>query len=184
MAEQKKGDWRQLLKQLNTHIEALHHVATHDEKTGLYNSLFFRDLFEEELRRVRRKGYFSVVIADIDFFKKINDTYGHIVADKLLKKVADVLHCALRDYDILSRFGGEEFFILLPSTKLRGAGIIAERLRKAILKDKMLAKHNVTISLGVAEYKKRDNYQKLSHRADKALYVAKKQGRNRVALTK
>jgi len=184
MGGKKRTDWKELLGELSSHINALHHVATHDEKTGLYNSLFFRDFLEEEIKRVRRGGSFSVIIVDIDFFKKINDTYGHIVADKLLKKVADTLHQCLRDYDMLARFGGEEFFALLPSTKIVNAKMIAERMRKSVMKDKILAKHGVTISLGVAEYKKRDNYQRVSHRADKALYKAKQTGRNKVVAAK
>ncbi|MDP1695450.1 MAG: GGDEF domain-containing protein [archaeon] len=184
MPKKKNGAWKDLLSQLNADIESLHHVAVHDEKTGIYNFLFFKEFFEEELKRVRRGGYFSVIIADIDFFKKINDTYGHVAADGLLKKVAKVLHEGLREYDLLARFGGEEFFILLPSTKVRGARIVAQRLRKAIEKDKLLAKHKVTVSMGVAEYKKRDNYTRLSNRADKALYTAKQTGRNRVVAAK
>lgn len=179
MAKKDEG-WRSLLKQLSAHIESLHYIATHDEKTGLFNSLFFRDFFDEELKRVKRGGHFSIMIVDVDFFKRINDTYGHIVGDKILKRIGKVMQNSLRDYDIMARFGGEEFIALLPSTGIREANRIAERARIAILRDSFLSKYKVSISIGVAEYKERDNYHRLSHRADKALYKAKKTGRNKV----
>lgn len=177
----KEGNWRTLLKKLSSHIEELHHIATHDEKTGLYNSLFFKDFFEEETKRVKRKGgRFSLLIIDIDYFKKVNDIHGHLVGDKILKKIAEVLHHALRDYDILARFGGEEFITLLPDTGIDQANRIAERLRISVLQNDFLYKHKITISIGVAEYNEKDTYQKLLHRADNALYKAKKLGRNKV----
>jgi diguanylate cyclase (GGDEF)-like protein len=171
-----------LLDKINTNVSQLYHIATHDEKTGLHNHVFFKEVFGFELDKARRGRPLSLIIIDIDFFKKVNDTYGHIQADKILKRLAKVLEESVREYDVVARFGGEEFFVMLPNTVLFKAGKIAGRIRRAVLNDAVLKKYNVTISLGVSAFRERDNFERISKRADKALYRAKKEGRNRVVV--
>jgi len=156
-------------------ISLLYEAAIRDEKTGLYNSKFFETILDMEIEKVKRgQEKLSLLIIDIDFFKKINDKYGHLKADELLIKLAEVLTKQFRKSDIISRFGGEEFFVLLPETDLKKAKKIISRLRTAIKSDKILKKHNVTVSGGLTEFKKKDTKKTFKQRADKALYKAKK----------
>jgi len=156
-------------------ISILYEIAIRDEKTGLYNSKFFETILDMEIEKVkRRQQKLSLFIIDIDYFKKINDKYGHIKADELLIRLAEVLTKQFRKSDIISRFGGEEFFILLPETDLKKAKKITSRLRTAIKSDKILKKHDVTVSGGLTEFKKKDTKKTFKQRADKALYQAKK----------
>ena len=128
---------------------------------------------------------------DIDYFKHVNDTWGHSAGDCVLKSVAKIISQELREYDIASRYGGEEFCILLPDTKIKEAAFVAQRLRKAVEKsdinisDEGLAGEvlNVTISVGVSEFDENfDSPQRLHQCADIALYEAKRRGRNRVVV--
>jgi len=172
------GELVGLLEKVHININRLYHIATHDEKTGLYNHVFFKDIFSMEADKARRGKPLSLIIVDIDFFKKVNDKHGHVQADKVLLKLAQLLEKKVRKYDLVARFGGEEFFVLLPNTKTAKAKQIAERLRKGVIADTFLKKYKITISLGVTEYRQRDTLQKMSKRADAALYQAKKSGRN------
>ena len=174
------GELKGLLDKIQIGVNKLYHIATHDQKTGLYNHVFFKDVFALELDKAKRGKKLSLIVVDIDHFKKVNDTYGHLTADKILERVARVLEKEVRKYDIVARFGGEEFFIMLPSASLNVAKRIAERVRKAVFNDGNLKKYKISISLGVAEYMARDNLDRISKRADKALYRAKKGGRNKV----
>ena len=160
----------------------LHDVATRDEKTGIYNHRFFKTVFEMELEKAKRgKQKLCLVIIDIDFFKKFNDKYGHLVGDEILLELAKTLQGEIRKYDILARFGGEEFFVLLPETTIARAKQVAERLRKSLwVRSSRMRKYNVTISLGITEYKQMDSMNRMINRADKALYISKKNGRNQV----
>ena len=175
----------ELFDNLNESISFLYEVAIKDEKTGLYNNKFFETTFEMEFEKAKR-GYekLSLIMIDIDFFKKINDTYGHIKADELLKQLGKILKKQIRKSDIAARFGGEEFLILLPETSLEKAKKFATRLRKAINSDRILKKHNFTVSGGITQYKKGDTKKKLKKRADTALYQAKKGGRNKFVALK
>lgn len=179
-----KNQISQLLENIGDSVSALYDIATRDEKTGIYNHRFFKTIFEMELEKARRnsKNKFSLIVIDIDFFKKFNDTYGHLVGDEILKELAGVLQKEIRKYDILARFGGEEFFVLLPNTKIQRAKKVAERLRKNLWKNKKLKKYKVTISLGVTEYKPRDKMSTAVKRADNALYDSKRNGRNQVSV--
>ena len=112
------------------------------------------------------------------YVQKLNDFHGHLIGDEVLMEIAKVLQKTVRKYDIPSRFGGEEFLILLPETDVTKAKKVAERLRKSLPNNLFLKKYNVQISLGVTEYKKLDTQKRMIARADKALYVSKKQGRN------
>ena len=166
-------------------ISLLYEVATHDEKTGVYNSRFFENILEMEIAKVKRgKEKLSLLMIDIDFFKGINDKYGHIKADELLIRLTQILTKQFRKSDIISRFGGEEFFILLPGTSLTKAKKIISRLRTAIKSDRMLKKHKVTISGGLTEFRKKDTKNTFKKRADKALYKAKKSGRDKFVSVK
>ena len=171
-----------ILDKIHLDASRLYYIATHDEKTGLYNHASFKEVFSLELDKAKRGKPLSLIMIDIDFFKKINDTYGHIQADKILLKLAQLLQNQVRKYDVVARFGGEEFFVILPNTKLKKAKDVAERLRKSVLANNYLRKYKVKISLGITEYKEKDNLEKMSKRADAALYEAKKSGRNCVKI--
>ncbi len=165
--------------------------ATLDALTGLNNRHQFALRLREETASAKRQNTpLCCIMTDIDFFKKVNDTYGHAVGDCVLKNVARTIKKELRENDIPSRYGGEEFAILLPHTTLQEAQLVAQRLRMAIEKKKInieeynvegVQQLNVTISVGVSLYdKKMKDPQQLYQNADKALYQAKEAGRNRV----
>jgi len=172
----KEDNLKLLLDKIQMNVDKLYHVATHDQKTGSYNHVFFKEVIGFELEKAKRGKPLSVVGVDIDFFRKINDAHGHFAADRVLERLARVLERAVREYDIVARFGGEEFFIMLPNTTLARAKKVGERIRKAILRDKMLSKYKVTVSVGVSEYKNKDNFDRICKRADRAMYKAKKEG--------
>lgn len=165
----------------------LYRMATIDRKTRLYVHHFFLERLEEEIKRSQRYGEpLSLIMCDIDHFKNFNDTYGHQQGDMLLKELGAVIRKSIRKMDIAARFGGEEFSIVLPETRLLGANSVASRIRKQVEAYQFSGQKNplhVTLSLGVAEYDKtRDRCaDDLIKRADTALYKAKKSGRNRVA---
>jgi diguanylate cyclase (GGDEF)-like protein len=166
-------------------FSSLYEVATHDEKTGLYNNKFFETILDMEIEKAKRgQEKLSLIITDIDFFKKINDKYGHMKADELLKRLAGVMLKLVRKSDIVARFGGEEFIILLPETSLEKAKLFATRLKRAVHSDAVLKKHNLTISGGITQYKEKDNKKKLKERVDKALYQAKETGRDKFVAIK
>ena len=167
----------------------LYQQATRDPLTGLLN----RNYLQNELSKfislgLRYNRAFSVMLLDIDFFKKVNDTYGHAVGDNVLKLVAKIVMTNKRDHDVTARFGGEEFVILLPETSLNSAVAIAERIRTAIesFNFKSLGcQHGVTISIGISEFPIHGMETKeLVNRADEALYEAKTSGRNRVCVAR
>jgi two-component system, cell cycle response regulator len=169
-----------LFESINESVSMLYDAATHDEKTGLYNNKFFETLLEMEIEKAkRRQQKLSLVMVDIDFFKKVNDKYGHIKADTFLKRLADIMKKQARSSDVVARFGGEEFIILLPETSLEKAKTFCVRLKKAIHSDSVMKKYHITVSGGVTQYKERDNKKKFKERVDKALYEAKRTGRDR-----
>jgi diguanylate cyclase len=175
-----KSELNNLFKKITVHVDSLYELATTDEKTGLYNNKFFENLLEIESAQAKRgQQKLSLIILDIDFFKKINDTYGHIKADELLLQLAKVLKKTTRKSDIPARFGGEEFVVLLPSTNISKAKKFSIRLKKAISSDRILKKHSLTVSGGITEFKKTDTKNSFKKRADRALYKAKTSGRNR-----
>lgn len=169
-----------LFSHINECVSVLYEAATTDEKTGLYNTKFFNNLLEMELEKAKRgKQKLSLVITDIDFFKKVNDTYGHVKADTFLGRLAKVILKQIRKSDIAARFGGEEFVILLPETSLPKAKKFCARLKKAIHTDAMLNKYHITVSGGIAECKNHETKKTFLARADKALYKAKHTGRDK-----
>jgi len=161
-------------------IHMLYEAAIKDEKTGLYNNKFFETLLEMEIDKVkRREEKLSLMIIDIDYFKKVNDAHGHLKADEILSHLARLLRKTIRKSDIPARFGGEEFFVLLPETSIEKAKKLAARLKKAIHSDEFLKKYDITVSGGISQFKRRDTKTKFKDRADKALYKAKNSGRDK-----
>ncbi|MCB1760263.1 MAG: GGDEF domain-containing protein [Gammaproteobacteria bacterium] len=155
-----------------------------DPLTGILNRLAFDERINSEIQRSKRyQEPFSLLVVDIDFFKKINDSFGHLAGDKVLKALAKRLRKSTRDVDLVARYGGEEFVILLPNTGLEAARLVAEKIREIV--ERAGFHHNgqpvaVTISGGIAEFAPQDNAESLFKRADDALYAAKKAGRNRI----
>ncbi|WP_038052518.1 sensor domain-containing diguanylate cyclase [Thermotoga sp. Mc24] len=168
----------QQLRNLNEKLERL---SVTDELTGLFNRRKMAEELEKEFhlwKRYRRP--FSLLMIDIDDFKKINDTYGHLVGDDVLKRVARILVSSLRASDMVARWGGEEFLILCPETKLNEAVSLAERIRTKIEKEVFENGLNVTVSIGVCEMKDHETIDDLLKEADDNLYLAKQRGKNRV----
>ncbi len=166
--------------------ELLTELSNTDPLTGLNNRRYFTEALEREFpRSIRKNESFSLVMADIDHFKKVNDTYGHQEGDMVLTMVAAFIRDLIRRYDTAARYGGEEFVVILPDTGTAQALQFAERLRKGIeeiIFSGRLQSLNVTISLGVATFPspRVDSVDTLLRNADEALYRAKKNGRNRV----
>jgi len=174
-----------LFGSINDSISLLYDAATHDEKTGLSNNKFFENILDMEIEKAKRGyGDLSLILIDIDFFKKINDKYGHIQADELLKVLANILKKQIRTSDVAARFGGEEFVILLPETNLKKAMLFAARLGKAIHSNSILKKYKLTVSGGVTQYKLKESKKKFKSRADKAMYHAKETGRDKFFVIK
>lgn len=162
--------------------------AITDPLTGAYNRRGWSDLGHREVARVHRFRHpMSLIMLDIDHFKDINDTYGHTVGDKVLRNLARTLGECLREIDILGRYGGEEFIVLVPETGRESATSLAERLRKTIAEAPMSTDGDelrITISLGVATLipDETTSFEELAEKADRALYQAKRTGRNRVVV--
>ncbi len=160
-------------------------LATMDSLTEVYNRAAMEKLIEKEIDRSKRYDLpMSLLLLDLDLFKKVNDTYGHQVGDFALKKLVQTITKVLRDPDSLGRFGGEEFLILLPETDLVNGNIAAERVREIVEKTPIEAgtkTFNITISIGLATLNpETDDFEELFRRADLGLYKAKQTGRNRV----
>jgi len=159
-------------------------LAVTDGLTGLFNHRHFQERLSQEFSRLERFSEpMSILILDIDFFKDINDTYGHPVGDSVLKAVADVIRKTIRNIDIPARYGGEEFAVILLNTGARGALNMAERLRKTVMNKRFSAEDQtfkVTVSIGISTYPKDGkSKEELIEKADRALYQAKNSGRNR-----
>lgn len=157
-------------------------MAVTDSLTGLFVRRYFMVKFQEEFHRAERyKKILSVVMADLDRFKKVNDDHGHAVGDRVLKLVARFLEKNVRDVDILARYGGEEFVILLPEADKEEAHLVSERLRQKLAEHEVEGLPPLTMSLGVASYPEDGaDVEMLIKKADAALYAAKQAGRNRV----
>jgi len=171
---------------------ALAEASSRDALTGLYNRFYVLDKIESELNRATRHGCpTSLLMIDIDHFKQVNDSWGHPTGDHVLQTVGQVLRDSCRVYDTPGRFGGEEFCVLLPETKMEGTSIVAERIRQRLELTPLQVDGNasirVTASIGVAIMSDQSDdspwsASSLIDRADKALYAAKRGGRNRVEL--
>jgi len=178
------------LKNQEEQVLKIERKMRNDPLTGVLNrQAMEEDLSNEFSRSKRYNKVFGIVMADIDHFKKVNDTYGHSVGDEALKCFAKILKKCLREVDVIYRFGGEEFLILLPETNADPSLITALRLQKSVESHVMKSiidpslQLQITASFGVSVYKDNDeSYQDLMQRADQALYLAKENGRNRVEL--
>lgn len=167
--------------------ELVQTYAITDSLTTVFTRRHFFNRFEEELKRSRELHLdFSFLMIDIDNFKWHNDTYGHLVGDVILKKIADVIRANCREIDLIGRFGGEEFSVALPMTNKDGALFAAERIRKAIESSTIKAfdeSLSVTVSIGVASFPQdATTNQELIDKADSALYRSKRTGKNKVSV--
>lgn len=178
---------KQMLIEQKELVKKLEKLAHTDSLTEVWNRRYLLNFAEQEIQRCHR--YYrslSVLMIDIDFFKKVNDSFGHSMGDDILVIMTQTVTKCLRNVDILGRFGGEEFVVLLPETELDAAKITAERIRENIENLKIPNGEeyiSITVSIGVASYHFQDvNIDMLIQRADEALYQAKNQGRNRVVV--
>jgi diguanylate cyclase (GGDEF)-like protein len=179
----------ELLRERNRELEMLNQqlwkLSHTDELTGYFNRRHIVSRLEEEISRGMRYGSpLSVVLVDIDHFKRVNDTFGHLAGDRVLQAVADLFRSKLRESDLIGRFGGEEFLLILPHTDLMGAEAFCHRLRDHVEKQAIAVGEqtvHITASFGLASVSRdSDTWQKLLRVADRNLYRAKSLGRNRV----
>jgi diguanylate cyclase (GGDEF)-like protein len=180
-------DTKRRLESMN---EELAQLAITDSLTQIYNHTFLLNTLKFEFNRSERFSEdMAFLMMDIDHFKSINDTYGHLVGDEILKEVVKIIKAQIRAIDILGRYGGEEFGLILPETDENGALILAEKIRKKIEKNNFLVKSGedtvkvkITVSIGVSTYPDKNikDIITLIKRADDALYISKDQGRNRI----
>lgn len=177
----------QLVKQRTEELmhekEMLRVASTTDQLTQLFNRYRMDQVFNEAADKMKNGGKpFSIILIDVDHFKKINDLYGHNTGDTFLKEIADILRASFRESDTVGRWGGEEFLIFLPNTRLQEAESMGDRLRRSVEGHAFAHVGHQSVSLGVATLYPDETLKSLIHRADKALYTAKKGGRNRVVI--
>ncbi|HEX5311157.1 GGDEF domain-containing protein [Aquabacterium sp.] len=170
-------------KDLAEAVDRIQELATRDELTGLINRRHMMEVLNQHQKRLLRSGHhqFYLALLDVDHFKRINDTHGHNVGDEVLNRFASVVESALRDTDILARWGGEEFLLLLNDTTAEVANIALERARTALKDTPLLPSQpdlRITFSAGMTGYLEGELLHACIERADKALYRAKEQGRN------
>ncbi len=173
-------------EELKYAMETIVEVATRDELTGCYNRRFMMEALRQELAvSLRDARPFTLLLIDVDHFKKVNDTYGHLVGDRVLADIAQTLQLTVRNMDTLARFGGEEFACMLPGTTGDEAAALADRIRHTISAQRVVfngGKLHVTVSIGVAQWLPGEAIESVIHRADLGLYAAKAKGRNCVIL--
>ena len=172
-------------------VEQLRRRANCDPLTGLSNRKAIDTILNRAMDEARAGNPGpSLIIADIDLFKNINDTYGHLFGDKVIRAVAHILRQNVKGKDTAGRYGGEEFVLVLPDTPLEGAEVLAETIRHAIEHSRIRNVENnqtigkVTLSFGVAAYQSGETASQLIERADRALYASKQNGRNRVTVSR
>ena len=173
----------------NVYAEVLKHASL-DALTGLNNRRQMEVRLKQEVSNSKRNNSsLCCMMLDVDYFKKVNDTYGHAAGDCVLKSVSEIIKNEIREYDVACRYGGEEFYIILPQTNIKEASLVAHRLRKVIEERKINIKDaniegvkflKITVSIGVCQYNDKMSVEEFSQCADKALYEAKESGRNRV----
>ena len=167
--------------------DELEFLVSHDALTGAFSRRGFLSLAESEISRALRMGRrTAMLIIDLDHFKQVNDHYGHHVGDLVLRRFADIARSCLRREDLLGRYGGEEFMVLLPETKPQAALVVAERIRTAVLASRVTLppqQIRFTVSVGVANLSQGGTLEELLKLADKAMYLAKFRGRNRVEVS-
>lgn len=164
-----------------TDITKLNQLATQDVLTQISNRFQFDKVLEHSISLSQRYGrMLSLMMIDIDYFKEVNDTYGHLAGDEVLRKLARILSEGIRKSDVIARWGGEEFVVLLPDSELSSALKLAETLRAKVAETSFDPVRQVTCSIGVARWNEGENSDQLLKRADEKLYIAKENGRNRV----
>ena len=175
------------ISELQTNLETVRNESLTDPLTQLANRKFFDTALERALADARAKNEpLSLMMTDIDHFKRFNDSFGHLTGDQVLRLVASSVKQNVKGQDTAARYGGEEFAIILPNTVLRSAITVADHIRRAVMTKELMKRSTgehlgrVTISIGVATLHKNDNPQTLIERSDKCLYAAKRHGRNRV----
>lgn len=176
---------RELANDRGRMMEKLQKLAITDGLTKLHNSRSFYSQLEVEVDRFNRyKRSLALLLMDIDHFKKYNDSYGHLEGDKALVKIAQVIKSCLRKLDSAYRYGGEEFTVILPETSCKEAQTVAQRIKSALKAEKFIPKQEkeakITISIGVTEYYSGEQLSEFIQRADKAMYLSKEKGRNKV----
>ena len=186
---QLKMKWLQdELREKNTQLERL---ASTDALTKIHNRRYFMEMFELEWAKCERFHHdMGLIIADVDHFKSVNDTFGHPEGDRVLAEIAQAFSRSLRKVDMVARYGGEEFAVLLPSTDLKGTRLVAEKLRSEVEKTVTVGTgsanaRNITVSIGLSHTPTTPGVTSgddLIHRADEALYRSKERGRNRVTM--
>lgn len=158
-------------------------ISSIDYLTKINNRKSIDYFLNENIKIFERyRDDFSIIMIDIDKFKDINDTYGHLVGDNILIEFSELIRNSIREIDILGRFGGEEFIVICRKTKIDGALKLSEELRKKVAKHNFAVVDEITASFGIANYSAKDNLYTLLKRADTALYLAKTNGRNKVEL--
>ena len=183
----KLNETTEALQALREDFERVKTEASADFLTGLANRKAFHDALTEQMdEAISQQKELSLLLVDIDHFKQFNDEYGHLIGDEVLKLVAKKIKEIVRGRDFLARFGGEEFAVILPQTPLEGAQVVAESINRLFAQTTLKAVHTsttlgkVTVSVGVARYRPGEPPDNLINRADRALYRAKRTGRNRV----
>jgi diguanylate cyclase (GGDEF)-like protein/PAS domain S-box-containing protein len=168
-----------------TDKKVIEYISEHDKLTQIYNRVKLDEYLEREMSRFQRyKDKFSVIMIDIDYFKSVNDEYGHQVGDSVLVEVSNILQKNIRSkLDIVGRWGGEEFLVICMGTDIYGAEVLAEHLRAKIENFKFSVIKNKTASFGIAQVTDNDDIESVLKRADEALYKAKRNGRNQVVST-
>jgi len=173
--------YQEMMRELNVQLQQ---ASTHDLLTGLPNRRFLAERLKQEAERSRRSGEpLCVALGDVDRFKRINDTWGHEVGDVALREVAQAMDRTVRSADLCGRWGGEEFLVLLPATRLAAAVAIADRVLDAVREvrvEGIPGDYRITISIGVAEWSAEERPEAALARADAALFEAKGNGRDRV----
>mgnify|MGYP000642048025 CR=1 FL=1 len=155
----------------------------YDNLTKVYNRNGFEEIFDVETKRCERyQNPFSMIMFDIDFFKQVNDTHGHLIGDKVLVSICTLIQSQIRESDYLVRWGGEEFLILVPEVELSGALKLAEKLRKAVDEYTFETASHITISLSVAQKDEQENTENFIKRIDDLLYESKHTGRNKISV--
>jgi diguanylate cyclase (GGDEF)-like protein len=169
--------------ELKQKVVEVEYLSLTDPLTDIANRRKMQLCLNEEIKRMERTGLpFSIILMDLDFFKKINDTYGHEVGDKVLKEFSKTISAHIRALDIFGRMGGEEFLLICPNTSEAGVLNLAEKLRKEVEKIPLPDGTNLTASFGCATRAKGESESSLLSRADQAMYRAKELGRNRVEI--
>jgi len=172
------------ITQIAIEKKLLEKKAYFDKLTKIFSRTKFDDILEYESKRsIRYQTQLSLIICDIDHFKKVNDTHGHLVGDEVLKKITKEVKKYIRDTDIFARWGGEEFVLLMPETDLDSAKVVAEQLRSVLEKVHHQRVGIVTCSFGLTSFIPTDTFKKFLGRADDSLYQAKQNGRNRVEVS-